>query len=322
MKSAYAGCWILFSLLTLGLQSQVINESYNKKKNLFQLPPENDIVVTPTSVQINVKVIYNAKPDGYLITYTQSYIGRNIQEVEQKTNQKMDSLAGNVKKLGIKETDVIIDVLSLDPIFDFMKNDSIEPLGYKVTQNITFNIRSISMMRELTTICLSFAIRDLVNAQPYVKNSKPIYDSISMRTIELLNMKKKLCSDAGFSFAKGNPTISKYKEVLYPSERYLTALVKNASLFKHHLSQNSTISLERQVDVENYYDLNLKDADFVFNANLTGPVVQFYSCFNYGFIRTDTEEEMRKKIKEELEQKQNKTFYILDKNGNLKKVEM
>jgi len=36
----------------------------------------------------------------------------------------------------------------------------------------------------------------------------------------------------------------------------------------------------------------------------------------------DTEQEMRERIKKEEAKKQDKLFYIIDKNGNLKKVEL
>ena len=82
------------------------------------------------------------------------------------------------------------------------------------------------------------------------------------------------------------------------------------------------MNMERKVDVDNYYNLNLKDADFVFNANTTNPVIQFYYQLNYTYTKKDTEAEMRDKIRKEEEKKQDKVFYIIYKTGNLKKVDM
>jgi len=74
------------------------------------------------------------------------------------------------------------------------------------------------------------------------------------------------------------------------------------------------------VDVDNYFNLNLKDADFVFNADITNPVIQFYFQLNYMYTKVDTEAEMREKIRKEEEKKQDKVFYIIGKDGELKKV--
>ncbi len=282
---------------------------------------ENEIVATETSISIITKVIYNAIPDGYHLTYTTAFIGKTVEEVEAKMTKKIDSLTNKVSALQISKKDVVADVIALDPIFDFNLDDQ-TPIGYKVVENITFNIKNISVVREVAKICLDFKIYDLINAQAYFLNSKSVYDSLANKTIQILNMKKKLCSDIGWTFSDGKPSFTKFKDVYYPSEHYLNSYIRNASLYKHHISQNSTINMERKVDVDSYYSLNLKNADFVFNPNSTGPVIQFYYQLNYGFTKKDTEAEMREKIKKEQEKKQEKMFYIIDKNGNLKKVEM
>ena len=315
---------ILFStLLLIGLtaMSQNVNKQYNQERNKTFFTNENEIVATANTISIVTKVIYNAVPDGYHITYTTSFIGKSVQDVEEKMNTKIDKLIEKVKAQKLTRKDVVVDVIALDPLFDFNQNDTM-PIGYKIAENITFNIKSIDAIRELSKNCLDFGIYDLIDAQAYLDNSKVIYDSLSNKTVDILNMKKKLCSDIGWTFSGGQTSLTKFKDVFYPSERYLNTYIQNATLYKHHISQNSTMNMERKVDVDNYYNLNLKDADFVFNANTTNPVIQFYYQLNYTYTKTDTEAEMRDKIRKEEEKKQDKLFYIIDKSGNLKKVEM
>ncbi len=300
-------------LIGLTANCQMVNKQYNQERNKNFFNNENEIVATENSISIITKVIYNAIPDGYHITYTTSFIGKSVEDVEYRMNIKIDSLIKKVHDLKMSRKDIVVDVISLD--------DSI-PIGYKIVENITFNIKGISVIRELSKTCLKYGIYDLINAQAYLDNSKIIYDSLSDKTVEILNMKKKLCTQIGWAFTGGKTTLTKFKDVFYPSERYLNSYISNATLYKHHVSQNSTISMERKVDVDNYFNLNLKDADFVFNANSTSPVIQFYFQLNYVYTKSDTEAEMREKIKKEEEKKSDKIFYIIDKTGNLKKVEM
>ena len=313
--------FFLAMLIGLSANCQVVNKQYNQERNQTFFNNENEIVATENSISITTKVIYNAVPDGYHITYTTSFIGKSAEDVENKMNKKIDSLIKEVSNLKMSPKDIVFDIISLDPIFDFNQNDPI-PIGYKITENITFNIKGISLIPELARICLGFGIYDLIDAQAYLENSKNIYDSLSAKTVQILDMKKKLCSEIGWSFTNGKTTLTKVKDVFYPSERYLKSHITNATLYKHHISQNSTIDMERQVDVDNYYNLNLKDADFVFNAGNTSPVIQFYYQLNYMYTKKDTEEEMREKIKKEEAKKQDKLFYIIDKSGNLKKIEI
>jgi len=319
---------ILLLLLTVTCSSafgQIDNKVYNERNNQPLMNFESEIQGDNQHLTIVTDVIYNAVPDGYQVTYTTSFIGISIEDVENKMNTKMDQLIKQVGTLKIMPKDVRLDVVSLDPIFDFQENDSVAPKGYKVTENITFNIQSIAVMGKLAHICLEFGIYDLINAQAYLLDIQPIYDTLNAKTIELLNAKKKLCRDAGLVFTSVNPTIVKVKEVYYPSERYLKSYLSSANFYKHHVTQNSTMSLGRAVDVDNYYDFNLKDADYVYNAGNENPVIQIYFRLTYSHERIATEEEIREKVTKELEEKktkESKQIYVLDENGELKKIEL
>lgn len=315
---------LVCSLAFMSSIAQVDNQLYNQRFNAAKANYEHEIDGNNKGITILTDVIYNAIPDGYHVTYTTSFIGKSIEDVDNKMNTKMDQLVEKVKELKLARKDVRLDVVALDPVFDFQRGDSAAPIGYKVTENITFNIKSNAVMGRLSQICLEFGIYDLINAQAYLLDIQPIYDTLNAKTIQLLNDKKKLCTDAGLSLNSGEPSIVKTKEVYYPSERYLKSYLTNATLYKHHLAQNSTLNLERTVDVDNYYDLNLKDADYVYNSGADCPVIQVYFRLVYTHVKVPTEEEIRDKVTKELEEKQakqQKQIYVVDENGTLKKVE-
>ncbi len=311
----------LIMLIGLSAKSQVVNKRYNQERNKTIFNNENEIVATDNSISIITRVIYNAIPDGYHITYTTSFIGKSVEDVEERMNGNMDNLVKKAATLQLAKKDIVVDLISLDPVFDVNRNDTV-PNGYKIIENITFNIKSISNIRELSKLCLEFGIYDLVAAQAYLEDSKNIDDSLSGKTVQVLDTKKKLCAAIGWTFDNGKTTLTKFKDVFYPSERYLHSYINNSTLYQHNISQSSTINMDRRVEVDNYYNMNLKDADFVFNAGYTNPVIQFFYQLNYSYTKKDTEQEMRDKIKKEEEKKQDKLFYIIDKSGNLKKVEL
>lgn len=314
----------LLTLVATTTNAQLINKRYNESCNGKNFNNECEISANENSIYINVKVLYNAVPDGYHITFTKSFISNTLPNVELEMNTVIDNLTAKVKELDISKKDIAVDVISLDPIFDFNRNDTslTMPNGYKITENITFNIKSLSTLRKLAQKCLEFGIYDLINAEAYILDSKIIYDSLSVKAIDILNMKKDFSTKIGWSFTDGKVTFSKLKDVIYPSERYLSSYITNGSLYKHNVSQNATLSLNREVEVDNYFNWNLKDADFVFHSNETNPVIQFYYQINYTYTKKDTEQEMREKIKEEETKKPENIFYILDKNGSFKKVDM
>jgi hypothetical protein len=316
---------LLLCCLNIGY-AQLVNKSWNDEHNALLSGgcKENEIVATDNSISIVVRVIYNAVPDGYHITYTRSFIGKTVEEVEYQMNKKADSLIHKIHQLHVTDKEVVVDITSLDPVFDFNRNDSLlsKPTGYKISENLTFNIQGIDKVRTLSKTCLDYGFYDMIGARAYVENSKVIYDSLASKAVILLDMKKQMSTKIGWSFTGGKVNFTKFKDIIYPSERYLHSYISNQSLYKHHSSQNSTLMMERKVEVDNYSNMNLKDADYVFNASLTSPAIQFYYQLNYNYTKKDTEAEMKEKLMKEMDKKADQQFYIIDKKGNLKKIEM
>lgn len=274
------------------------------------------------SITINTKVLYNATPDGYHVTYTKSFISQTVAGVEQLMNTKMDSLIRAVRPIGIARQDVLLDIVALDPIFGLNMRDTIvdQPMGYKITENMTFRINELTNLRQLSKICLDHDIYDLVKVQAYLNNAKPILDSLSLKSVEILELKKQLSEDIGWTFTNGKTSFKETKHVFYPNERYLKSLANNDNLYQHQLSQNSAVVYNRQLNTNNYYNYNHKHADFVFHANKNTPVIQFYYDIVYQYKKIDpVVEELRKEEKEA--RKKKKDIYILDDNGSLKKVD-
>ncbi|MNU62912.1 hypothetical protein D3C71_521520 [compost metagenome] len=322
MKTTLLFTFILYSAHLFG---QLDNRNYNDSRNSSISSYEININGDAHNMTISTEVIYNAIPDGYQITYTTSFIANSVEKTEELLSRKSDSLLKAVIEIGLTRKDVVFEPIALDPIFDFQRMDSVAPIGYKVTENIVFNVNDFAKIPRLSEICLKMGIYDLINAQAYLNDSKPIYAEMNDKLVELVNQKKKLCKDLGANIDNAKVKIARHSDTYYPSERYLRSIIKNPSFYKHHLSQNSTLSLDRSVDVDNYFDYNLKQVDFVFHPDNTQPVIQFYYKLVTEYVTPNTEEEIRKKMEEELKAKEKsktKAIYTIDENGNLNKVEL
>lgn len=314
-----------FVFSSLSIFAQLDNRTYNDLRNSSVNGYEININGDAHNMTISTEVIYNAVPDGYQLTYTTSFIANSVEKTEELLSKKSDSLVKAVSELGLTRKEVIFDIIALDPIFDFQRTDSIAPIGYKVTENIVFNVTDFSKIPRLAEICIKHGIYDLINAQAYLEDSKPIYQQMNDKLVELVNQKKKLCKDLGANIDNAKVKIARHSDTYYPSERYLKSIIQNPGFYKHHLSQNSVMSLNRAVDVDNYFDYNLKQVDFVFHPDNTQPVIQFYYKLVTEYVTPDTEAELRKKIEDELKAKEKsktKSIYTLDENGNLNKVEL
>lgn len=275
---------LILSIITISLKAQIVNKSFNQATE-FGSNQKHSISVTGNQLKIQTRVIFNALPDGYHVTYTHTEISPTIEELEEITTQKKNSIVKDVKKFKLKEKDVLVDAIGLDPIFSLNpdSNHLNKPSGYKSTHNISFKIADISLIDQLSKVCFKHNIYDLIDIVPFIKSSKHIQDSLSKKSIEVLNSKKALANEIGYEIVDGKHAFEKRKNTIYPSERYLKSYVNNSSLYKHHISQNSSINYNRRVEIDAYYNLDLRDADYVFNSEEVKPVIQFIYDINYGF---------------------------------------
>ena len=79
--------FIFIICISLDLKSQVINQSFNHSTE-FSNNQKQSISVSGNQLKINTRIIYNALPDGYHITYTQTEISETIENLEEITIKK------------------------------------------------------------------------------------------------------------------------------------------------------------------------------------------------------------------------------------------
>lgn len=307
--------------LSVSLFAQTYDYSSNKHQ-IFNDYKNESVNVSGNVLSIKTRVIFNAVPDGYHVTYTFTSISNTVEELEAITQKKIHKLESDLKKEKFKNNHVILDIVSLDPVFDFKTDTSSHPSPnfYKSTYNLSFTIDDIGQMDQLSRVCLNYDIYDLVDINPFINNVDFIEDSLINKSVEVLNKKKAFAEKLGFSINDGKPSFNKKKTTIYPSERHLKEFIRNRSLYQHNFSQNSTIGYNRQVDIDNYYNIDLHKSDYIFNAKEGKPVIQFVYDISYNYVKRDREAEALAKELREEERKQKKDIYILDKNGRVRKA--
>ncbi len=310
----------MLALLGHAQTIQKRSSKQNQKLNSSFSEIQTDGYVT----DISAKVIYNAVPDGYHISFTKSYIASSNEEVERRLESNMNLLGKDLKKDGVEKNEILIDVITLDPLFDTAISDSgsVHPSGYKLTQNITIHAESIDELRPIVNTCLKHDVFDITNVKAYIKDTDELYDSLKTKCIEVINHKKSLCQDLGVSLSGGNTSFGSYKQVIYPSERYLKSYVQSSQLYKHHISQNSDINFHRELDVDNYYNLDLKSADFIFNSHITLPVIQVYYQIDFTYTKKNLDAITKAKEERVAEKNKERVYFIINDNGELEKLEL
>lgn len=267
--------WAFFIFCKLFAQ----NQPFYNNPNYYTTPlilnkqlPDNEqnyeIYADQYKLTITNRVLYNATPDGYHVTYSKTFFSESEAAIEPKLNQATDELIKAVAPLNISQEDILVDIVAFDPMFNFKMRDTgaIKPDGYKITENITFSIKDIASLRRLTRICAENSTYDMVRVQPFINNSMIILDSIAEKSVEVLNLKKKYSEKVGWKMEGGHVSFKERNDVIYPSERYLMAVAQNQNpIYQYQISQNGGVAYNRVINSNNSFDYNHKQADFVFN---------------------------------------------------------
>ncbi len=117
------------------LNSQLVNQSFNHSIE-FANNQKQSISVSGNQLKINSRVIFNAVPNGYHITYTQTEIRETIEDLEKITINKKSSLTKDIKKLDIKAKDFVVDAIGLDPILSINPDPNYHNKPSEINQRI------------------------------------------------------------------------------------------------------------------------------------------------------------------------------------------
>lgn len=319
MKKLFFAILFLFSYWNIKAQVNPFytNPNYNQGQLNLNTNQNYEINANPYRLEILTKVLYNAKPDGYHLTYSKSFISKSVEAVELMMNKETDALIAAVKQIGITQDDVWVDVVSLDPVFEFYLRDTMDRRadGYKITENITFKVKDIALLRHLSKICLDYEVYDLLKIQPFIENAQPILDTLMNKSLDLLNRKKSMSESVGWKIRGGNVSFKERTDVFYPNERYLKSIISNQSaIYQHQLGENTTVQYFRQLNANNYNNYNHKQADYVYHANVNEPVIQFYMESIYTYKKPEPPKEEEKSLE--------RVIYMMGKDGNLQQLKL
>lgn len=88
---------LLFTIAFLSANCQIINQNFNRTSE-FGSNKKNSIQLSGNDLYIKTKVVFNALPDGYHVTYTFTTIDQHLEKIELSMIEKTKRLQQALKK--------------------------------------------------------------------------------------------------------------------------------------------------------------------------------------------------------------------------------
>jgi len=172
---------------------------------------------------IEASVLTNLKPDAFVVVFGVNDEGPNAAASNEKVNTKIAGLMQRIKALGIDGTDVFIDFITQNRVYDFTVSGSqaSENLtGFETKKTIAIRYKNRELFERIVSAAAESRIFDLIKVDYIVSDFDSVRAGLFDAAVKVLKGKEQKYSNAlGVTLGGVGLSIEKY-DVTYPSETY------------------------------------------------------------------------------------------------------
>lgn len=176
----------LISKLNISLPLSIVSTVTNKA-DVFSVSGEGKVVVKPDTAQINLGITAS---------------GATIKDVQSKANQIMNKISSDLKKLGIKETDIQTTNYTLRPEYNYQVSPQ-KITGYVADINLQVKVKDLDKINQVIDTAAADGA-NLVGGLTFTVDNKEKYEN-EARKLAIEDAKKKaqtLASQAGLTLGR------------------------------------------------------------------------------------------------------------------------
>jgi hypothetical protein len=260
------------------------NEIYSKRetydnKYLTELPPTR--FSNRGEIFLEANVLYNARADKYIAIFNVNQLGETAEIATQMVDSRINGVKQEFLKLGIKEIDFFVDMLTFVPEYEyevekkiFSKTYNEVPKGFRLQKNIHVSYTDSRMLDQMIAICAKHEIYDLVKVEYFNTNSKAYYDTLRMEAKKILKSKLADYKELGVNVETANKELAENTFVKYPGEQYASYYAFNSNSLDV-LKKKSGINNAKKTQSFYYKPVSYKKYDLVIHPIITEPVIQY-----------------------------------------------
>ena len=303
------------------------NMVYEKMKTSRVIPGEPP-AKTVNALQSNILTIeadgmINAVPDAQIAIFTITQIGKTAKETSELINARLDPIKAELIKLGIKQEDIVTDMISFVPKYEttmekrrFTKTYSEVPSGFELKKNLHIKFSDHQLIDQIIIICAENEVYDLAKVEYIILDQealkKQLREAMYKHISEKIAFYHKLTVQDEI---KINFIQESQKEV-YPIERYQSYSAYSSSSFEaiqkidqEKPNKRVTVQSATKNNSVFYMPVTNKHFDLVLNPGVVEPTVQMTLKMKVSYTLPQTKKEEDKPVEKTVVKKE----YILIK---------
>lgn len=197
----------------------------------------NPYVTSPRKVNVNVNnpsgnyvilqadVMINVNATSYTAIFSATQNGITSTETDSLLTIRLELIKDGLKQIGIKESDIHIDVISFVPSYSlkldekkFSKTANEIPIGFQMKKNIHIIFYNHDKLSEIVALMAKSEIYDIVKVDYNLANIQAAYDTLRKAAVDIIKMKEEIYPKIGLHIDVEN--MADGFNVAYPLERY------------------------------------------------------------------------------------------------------
>lgn len=276
--------------------------------------------VNPSSaITIDVHALFNAKATSYTAIFNVAQIGPSADAASTLMNERITNIKKELATIGIKETDIAIDVISFVPVYEievtkklFSTKYNEVPKGFELQQNIHIRFKNTQQFEKILAACASNEIYNLVKVDYFIENIKQVYKKLQEALVKLIQEEKEYYKILGFDLSEYNAVMADDKYCYFPKDFYQSYQAFNSISFEA-LNKNKGVTKAKKQTSYYYQPISYENYDIVMNPAILEPVVQV--GMQIKLVYTPKPKEQKPKPKTEI--KTERKYYVISPNGNI-----
>ena len=274
--SLFFFCLMFASINTFAQQSG--NSAYGYGSSLGKAATADKLFLTDSTFIISASVAINVIADQYVVTFSTTEEAADVSACNSKIDKRISAFRADLKKLGIADKDVFVDMTTQNKIYDYKVNANIAEQyikGFELQKNIIIKFAPISQFDQIVIAASVHGVYDMVKVDYIVSDLPSVYAKLFETAAKVIEQKKTMYTNLTNTTLSN--TSSVYGEKIYsyyPPQLYKGYQANETSDVYGQFNDYVVKDLRKSTTF--YYDpINYSGFDTVINPAVTEPVVEF-----------------------------------------------
>jgi uncharacterized protein YggE len=288
MKRLLFLCTFLLSF-TLGAQTmgnynnQRPSQVQNYQVQFRAVPRPANFTNDPNVIEVTINALSNQPAAAHLAIFSVFQAGSTVKSVNGGMNSRLETVKAGLKKLGISDDDIYVDMVNFLPTYAFNEEKKIfskktlteVPTGFNMQKNLHIRYRDAELLDQILTVVTEAEIYDIIKVDYVVDEPQNVYAELREEAFGYLNGMIDEYAKNGIGLDTARKQIAENAWVVYPGDRYEAYTAHSSQKLTAKEREGAVVTQAEKPVLRFYNAIPTNDYDLVINPGLLEPSAQF-----------------------------------------------